>query len=293
MIHRIMVRRRHGATSEGDETIEIHADAFSGEEDVQEMHRMILERHPEIDLDGDGELSREKMASHLQEFAGPGRNVFIGEENEVHESEDHVVIEAHVDTGEEGHDVLKRLMFDIMMGSDRTADILEHHPEVDVDGDGEASPEEVRQFFAERGDNIFIEKTRLHLEAGEGEEMDYSWTTDDGRTVRIKTRGFQPDMDTKGDGNVSESEARAFCKQHHETGVEGLRVRIHKKHNAADSDSNGEVSEEEMFQYRESLSEKRRQSFLKKHPDADLDGDGQISKAEAEALARKLQEIKN
>ena len=278
-IHQIMVKRRHGSTSDGDETIEIHANRFFGEEGAEEVHRMILEGHPEIDLDGDGELSREEMAAHLHELAGPGRYAFIGEES----------IEAHVDTGEEGHDVRKRLMFDVMIAPDRTADILEHHPEVDVDGDGEASPAEVRQFFSERGESGFIEKERLHLDAGEGEETDYSWTTDDGRTVRLKVRGFQLDMDTDGDGHVGESEARAFFREHSETGVEGHRVRIHKKHHAADSDGDGEVSEEEMLQYRESLSEKRRQSFLKKHPDADLDGDGQISKAEAEALARKLQ----
>ena len=291
-IRRIMVRRWHGATSESDETMEIHAEAFSGEEGVQEMHRMILERHPEIDLDGDGELSREEMAAHLYEFAGPGRYAFIGEESGVHKSEDHVAIEAHVDTGEEGHDVRKRLIFDVMITSERTADILEHHPEVDVDGDGEASPEEVRQFFSERGESVFIEKKRLALHAGEGEETDYSWATEDGRTVRLKVRGFQSDMDTDGDGHISESEARAFFREHSEGRVEGHRVRIHEKHHAADSDGDGEVSEGEMLQYRESLSEKRRQSFLKKHPDADLDGDGQISKDAAEALARQLQSKK-
>ena len=206
------MNRRRGSTQEGEETIEIHANVFSGEE------------------------SGEEMKAHLHEAAGWGRYAFIGEEGQMHERENHVVIEARADGVEAGHHLEEHLEFDVMISPDRTADILAHHPEVDVDGDGEASPEEVRNYFpvwsrdgrriaftSDRSGRHQVE--RLHLDAGEGEESNYSWTTDDGRMVEIK--------------------------EHGDSRAEGHLMRIHKKHHAGDAAGAGDLTEEELLQYRE------------------------------------------
>ena len=276
-----------------------------GETDQRELLARVLMKIPEADLDGDGELTVDELKEFSLTQEGDGRYFYIRLEGdgaepivignpgdgEIHQ----IIVERRHGSIQEGEETIE-IHANVFSGEERAEAvhqmILERHPDVNVDGDGEASPEELQQYFAERGGNVFIQKERLHLDAGEGEESDYTWTTEDGRRVEIKVRGFESDMDADGDGDVSESEARAFFKQHSDGGVEGHLMLIHKKQHVGDSDGDGDLSEEEMLQYRESQAQKRRQAFLEKHPDADLDGDGQISKTEAEALAQKLQSRK-
>jgi len=187
--------------------------------------------------------------------------------------------------------------------SDRSARMLERHPEADTDGDGQLSKEEKRAFFQAKPD-----------QGGEG------WGNRQGRWQSRGRYGSldpaemlkrHPELDTDKDGVLSEEEMRTARKRFGRFGPGGGPFQPHPEffdwlieHFAkADLDGNKQLSKEEILKLKEQYAlqhrgpgfgdpgfgdpAQRAERLLKRHPEADTDGDGKLSEAEAQAFREK------
>ncbi len=165
-----------------------------------------LERFPDADTDGDGELSdaewlafaataRERLLDHLLRVAPAADanddGVLDDAELEALEAEvlarmkEHI-LDRHPEADTDGDGGLSEAELDAFHEARRAehaAKILERHPEADLDGDGELTEEELHAFH----------------EARRAEH-----------TAKILDR--HPEADVDGDGELSEEEARSFLQ---------------------------------------------------------------------------------
>ncbi|UCF38398.1 MAG: EF-hand domain-containing protein [Acidobacteriota bacterium] len=167
--------------------------------------------------------------------------------------------------------------------------VLKDHPEADLDGDGKLSPEEFHAYAQTSGEerNVFVFRNEESI-GPEGGAL---------QVMKI-TAGSKEEIDTDGDGMISEEEMAAFAETHglpHPVGEPGSheghrKMLFIQKEGSPHSPEHDVVIIRETPEAEEALSQQERsEKFLVDNPEADADGDGVISKQEAEAFAAKLQ----
>ena len=132
-----------------------------------------LTRHPEADLDGDGQLSDSEWTKFAQESRERLLGRLLKRMPEVDTDEDGTISDAELaafkaehevkarehclaknpEADTDGDGVLSDEEFEAFRATreiERRARLLEHHPEADVDGDGTVSEEEARAFRADQ-----------------------------------------------------------------------------------------------------------------------------------------------
>jgi len=170
------------------------------------------------------------------------------------------------------------------VAEERHARLLERFADdgIDADADGTLTREEVRTFFeARRGDGdwrachgdkgprggkthrLGMALRHLELLSAEAPPADFDLTR-------------HPDVDTDGDGQVSQAEWDAFRAQKRSEILARLAARLPD----ADADGDGTLNDVELDAVKATL----RAELLAKHPEADTDGDGILSVEEAEAF---------
>ena len=210
----------------------------------------ILEKHPEADTDGDGTLSAEEikkfMASRQGKWQGRGGPRGMGGKG--------------------------------MRGPHWRPDpakVLEQHPELDTDGDGKLSPEEMKAGRKELGPppagGSFPPKSRM---------------------LDIVLDNFDK-IDKDGNGQLSKDEITKFKAElppPPPPGAPGMgpgspppgapHQRMLERFPEADTDGDGKLSEEEMKAAREEGRNRMHKKLLERYPEADADGDGTLSEEE-------------
>jgi beta-lactamase regulating signal transducer with metallopeptidase domain len=254
----------------------------------------ILERHPEADANSDGELTIEEFKEFLEEHKDEMEgNIFI---MKAHGEELHFGTEEHavVHIGE-----------DVSMSSEV---ILEKHPEADANEDGELSKEELHAFIKENhGGKVMVQR----IELGEGEDgkvwvhegheghkgqkitiqMDEAHLEHLGEGENRHVRVFvgepdaavilekHPEADTNGDGELSDEELGEFKMSLHASGNNVVFI----------GEGLHEAHEEGDMAHYSWTAEDGAQFEIKVSGDAvakmDLDGDGEVSLEEAKAFA--------
>jgi len=217
--------------------------------------KSLLEKHPEADLDGDGELS----PAELEELGGPeGENTAVWVTSDGFKGEAQTRIESEVETKD-------------------GAEFMVIH--VLTDGEADAGASEPGTFTVrhESPDR----KVVVVESAGNPETNSvFVLRQDDGSVLKIEGDGVTLEaLDGDGNGIVSVEEAKAYAGS---TGGEQhpIRVMLIKEVRQV---------QEAPLPSADLSTEELRAEFLRTHPDADLDHDGVISADEAKAIVAKGQ----
>jgi hypothetical protein len=166
---------------------------------------------------------------------------------------------------------------------DRQARLLEQFGDdgIDADGDGTLTRQEVRAFFEARPDE---DRPGRRGKKGRGEDkmhrMGMALRHLDLLSAEAPPADFDltrhADVDSDGDGAVSQAEWKAFA-----TAKRGeILARLAGHLPNADADGDGSLSDAEL----ESVKANSRVRLLTRNPEADTDGDGLLSPEEAEAF---------
>lgn len=218
-----------------------------------ERQAKFLEKYADADANGDGVLTRQEVRTHFASRHGkdaaaahppasqPAGNP--GTARPRHQRPDHGML-------------------------------LEKHPELDTDGDGTLS-----------ADELLAARKRFGPPPGAG------FRGPGGRPDPKMLLEKHPELDTDGDGTLSIDELKAAREKFGRQGP-GPQMRspeeILKKFPEADANNDGSLSEEELAGFRDSMREKHQaemsKRMLERFPEADTDGDGTLSPEEMKAL---------
>jgi Ca2+-binding EF-hand superfamily protein len=204
-------------------------------------------------------------------------------------------------------------------GADRQARMLEKHPEADANQDGQISREEWQKYQQSKGGGS--KGPRRFEGKGFGGPVTRpaggpGWGRPDPQMLLER----HPELDTNGDGKLSDEEMKA--------GREKLRQEMMQRHGPPapvmdalirnfdkfDADSNGQLSKEELIQAREKMLSgplgpgfggppgagfggpggpregAPAKMLLERHPEADTDKDGKLSDEEIKAFRETTRE---
>lgn len=268
----------------------------------------LLKKHPELDANKDGKLTRDEVRNLAADKRAPGRK----------------------DAPKEGTDA-KKLDKAGMMRPD-PAKFLANHPDADTNKDGKLSPEEMREYMRAHGDEVRAEIFKNHPEldtnkdgvlseeemkagrAGQDlrarlaemvlkrfpeadtdksgrispEEMKAFMQTH-GDQVRSEVLKRRPELDTNKDGTLSQDELQAAMREAGDSPAAKARIAgvILKRFPEADKDKDGKLSDEELKAFRQEHGDEFRTAVLKRFPEADSNADGQLSDDELKTLKEK------
>ncbi len=165
--------------------------------------------------------------------------------------------------------------------SEKQAKWLARYPEMDADGDGTLTREEVRQFRRSRGARDRKEAAGGEAAAGKG-KAGAEGRFRPGDSAKILAQ--HPEADTDGDGTLSPQERRAFLRSQ----AGEWKSRLLAEHPELDTNQDGTLSDEELKAGKVTIDQLRLQRMgdriLQEHPEADTDGDGKVSKEEFAAF---------
>lgn len=230
-----------------------------------EKQKQLIERHPDIDANGDGTVTPEEARAYLQ--AHP---------------------EARHGGGANGKHPEKDGMGARM--EQRAAEILKKHPGADTDGDGKLSPEEARAFMQTQRDALAERLMKQHPELDK--DGDGTLSPDEmlaakgqlGEMVRAQMKQKllkeHPETDTNKDGRISDEELKAYkdkAEAEH-------RAELLKRFPEADKDHDGKLSDAEVKALKTERDAKERANILTRFPDADTNKDGQLNDQELKAF---------
>lgn len=241
---------------------------------------MLLERHPEADTDGDGQLSQEEIQAWRKNQGSKQPGGAFGK-----------------GPGPAGPGGPRGFQ-----GRPDPDAILLKNPEADTDGDGKLSPEELRAFgrqmFAQQmlarqpeldtdGDGILSDEEmqagRKKLGPPPMQQAPPSFFD------FILERFDEADLD--GNGELSREEIVKMKRAHAAPAPPGFGQRrgpVPPAGKGAEGDKPEASAKEPGAGTNQDISPQRRARFLERHPEADKDGDGVLSDAEIDELRKQM-----